>query len=140
MGRRVSRESAMKLLYQLEFQKEYVDEQINEVVEDNNLKGKDKEYFLDVIEGVHKNFQAINEAIEEYAKGWEIKRMSRVDLSILRLAIYELKFREDIPINVLINEAVELAKKYSGKEASAFINGILGKLGKSRLEAEKTKE
>ncbi|RCX16801.1 NusB antitermination factor [Anaerobacterium chartisolvens] len=74
--------------------------------------------------------------MEKYSKGWKINRISRVDISILRLSIYEIGFRDDIPFNVSINEAVELAKKYSNEEAGAFINGILGKIPKMRALPE----
>lgn len=130
MGRRASRETAMKLLYQLELQRDDKDEQINYVLEENALMENDKNYLLDVIEGVHKNLELIDKTIEKYSKGWKINRISKVDLSILRLSIYEISFRADIPFNVSINEAVELAKRYSNEDAGAFVNGILGKVAK----------
>ena len=74
--------------------------------------------------------QHINEDVDEIisnsSKGWKINRLSKVDLNILRLAIYEIKYNESIPVNVSINEAINLAKKYSSDEAPAFINGVLG--------------
>jgi N utilization substance protein B len=130
MGRRASREIAMKLLYQLEIQKEDRDEQVRAAFEENPLSDKDKEYVTDVVNGVNMNLPHIDKAIEVHAKGWKINRISKVDLSILRLCIYEICFREDIPYNVSVNEAVELAKKYSGEEAGAFVNGILSKVSK----------
>jgi N utilization substance protein B len=128
MGRKASREIAMKLLYQLEIQKEDKEEQISTILDENELTDKDKAYVLDVIEGIEKNLLCIDKLIEKYSKGWKINRIPKVDLSILRLAIYEIKFREDIPSNVSINEAIDLAKKYSGEESGAFINGVLGKV------------
>jgi transcription antitermination protein NusB len=75
-------------------------------------------------------------------KGWKINRISKVDLSILRLSIYEISFMDDIPFNVSVNEAVELAKKYSGEDSGSFINGILGKVTKAQAEPaeEKTEQ
>ncbi|MCR4434268.1 MAG: transcription antitermination factor NusB [Clostridiales bacterium] len=130
MGRRASREIAMKLLYQLELQKEDREEQLRYALEENALTDSDKNYILDVVDGVHKNLEAIDKIIETYSKGWKINRISKVDLSILRLSIYEMNYRNDIPFNVSINEAVELAKRYSSDDAGSFVNGILGKVAK----------
>ncbi|MCX7710362.1 MAG: transcription antitermination factor NusB [Clostridia bacterium] len=132
MGRRASRELAMKLLYQLEIQKEDRDEQINAALVDEDLTEKDKQYITDVVDGVGKNMEQIDKIIEQHSKGWKINRIPKVDLSILRLSIFEIVFREDIPLNVSINEAVELAKKYSTEDAGSFINGILGKVPQSK--------
>lgn len=128
MGRKASREVAMKLLYQLEIQKEDKEEQISTALEDQDLTEKDREYILNVVNGVQENVSKIDAMIEKHSKGWKINRIPKVDLSILRLAIYEINNREDIPFNVSINEAVEIAKKYSGEESGAFINGVLGKI------------
>lgn len=130
MGRRASREIAMKLLYQLEFQKDDREEQIGYVLEENSLTGRDKEYVTDVVEGVAKNLAYLDKVIEDLSKGWNIGRISRVDLSIMRLSIYEICFRNDIPYSVSVNEAVELAKKYSNEDAGSFVNGILSKVSK----------
>ena len=134
MGRRASREEAMKLIFQFEFQGEDKKEQLDYMVSEKKIKEQELEYLNDIIEGVDKNIILIDTLIEENSKGWKLNRLSKVDLSILRVAIYELKYREDIPVNVLINEAVEIAKKYSTKESSAFINGMLGKLCNLRDE------
>ena len=120
----------MKLLYQLEIQKEDQDEQLKAVLEENTLTENDRQYIVEVVEGVQTNLLSIDKIIDEYSKGWKISRISKVDLSILRLSIYEINFRKDIPVSVSVNEAVELGKKYSGEEAGAFINGILGKVPK----------
>lgn len=130
MGRRASREIAMKLLYQLEFQKDDREEQINYVLEENSLIDKDREYVTDVVEGVAKNLSYLDKIIEDLSKGWRIGRISKVDLSIMRLSIYEICFRNDIPYSVSVNEAVELAKKYSNEDAGSFVNGILSKVSK----------
>ncbi|MCX7843261.1 MAG: transcription antitermination factor NusB [Clostridia bacterium] len=137
MGRRASRELAMKLLYQLEVQKEDRQEQIETALnEEEGLTDSDRKYVEDVVEGVYRNIAYLDETIEKYSKGWKINRMPKVDLNILRLAIYEISFREDIPFNVSVNEAVELAKKYSTKEAGSFINGILGKVPHVRVSRQ----
>lgn len=141
MGRRASREAAMKLLYQLEVQRDDREQQINDVLDENNFSDSDKLYIKEVIEGVLGKQEYIDNLIEKHSKGWKINRISKVDLSILRLSAYEICFRNDIPFNVSINEAVELAKKFSGEEAGAFINGILGKVSRVRvLPAQGLKE
>lgn len=139
MGRRASRELAMKLLYQLEIQKEDRDEQIDTALVDDALTEKDKIYITDVVEGVSGNLSEIDNIIEKYSKGWKINRIPKVDLSILRLGIYELVYRNDIPLNVSINEAVELAKKFSTEDAGSFINGILGKVPQAKPVAAEEK-
>lgn len=91
---------------------------------------KEKGYIEDVVNGVLKNLDKIDKLIEERAIGWKLNRISKVDLAILRLGIYEILFRDDIPYTVTINEAVEMAKKYSTEESGAFINGIFSKIPK----------
>lgn len=132
MGRRAAREFAMKLIYQLEIQKEDKEEQIKLAFEGEEevVNEKDRQYINDVTEGVFRHLDHLDKLIESHSKGWKINRIPKVDLSILRLGIYEICFREDIPYSVTINEAVELAKRFSGEEAGAFINGILSKIPK----------
>jgi len=139
MGRRASREVAMKLLYQLEIQRDDREEQIKTALEENSLTQSDADYLLDVIEGVNNNLPYIDKIIEKSSKSWKINRLSKVDLSILRLGIYEISYRDDIPFSVSINEAVELAKKYSGDEAGSFINGVLGKVATLRVVTSEEK-
>jgi len=74
------------------------------------------------------NIKAIDGLIDEKTTGWKTSRMNKVDLTLLRLAVYEMKYDEDIPVGVAINEAVELAKKYSGEEGPSFVNGVLAKI------------
>ena len=131
MGRRAAREEAVKLLYQLEIQKEDRDKQIEYTLNESMFSERDKEYISDVARGVFENVEYIDGMIEKCSKGWKLNRISKIDLSILRLSIYEMKFRNDIPYSVSINEAIELAKKYSTEESGAFINGILGRISSS---------
>lgn len=128
MGRRTSRELSMKLLYQMEIQKDGIKEQIEGFISENNINGEDREFICELIDGVLKNKRDIDNLIEKNLKGWKIDRISKIDLSILRLAIHEILNRPDIPLSVSINEAIELAKKYSTEESGAFINGVLGKI------------
>ncbi len=87
-----------------------------------------KEFTDELVKGTVENLKAIDEKIADYATNWQIKRMAVIDRNILRLSCYELLFRKDIPPKVSINEAVDLAKKYSGPEAGKFVNGILDKI------------
>ncbi len=136
MGRRASREAAMKLLYQLEIQKSDRNEQIETALEEDNLTDNDKKYIRDVVDGVYKNTPLIDSIIEKHALGWKINRLSKIDLSILRIGIYETIYRDDIPFSVSVNEAVELAKKYSNEDAGAFVNGLLAKVSKADASVE----
>ena len=113
MGRRETRECAMKLIYQTMLQRSDIDEQIGRFCEDNDLTDETElAYFLDVIHGVHTHADDLDACITRHAKGWTVERMPKVDLSIMRLSCYEMGHRADIPGSVSINEAVELAKKY----------------------------
>jgi N utilization substance protein B len=131
MGRRASRGIAMKLLYQLEIQKGDREKQIKTVLEENVPSQNDRNYINEVVNGVLDNISYIDKLIEKHSKGWKINRISKVNLSILRLSIFEILFRDDIPYSVSVNEAVELAKKYSGDDSGSFINGILSKITKA---------
>ncbi|MFR1519105.1 MAG: transcription antitermination factor NusB [Clostridia bacterium] len=88
----------------------------------------DKVYIDSILEGVIQEVASIDQYIVRHSKDWTIDRMSRIDLAIMRVAIFEILYREDIPASVSINEAVELAKKYSHEDAGSFINGILGSI------------
>lgn len=129
MGRRETRENAMKLLYQVQIQKDDIDEQIDRFMEEQQIiEQTDKEYLLGVVKGVMEHEEELDNLISNHAKAWTIQRMPKVDLAIMRLSCYEMKYRSDIPVNVSINEAVEMAKKYSGEQSKTFVNGVLGKV------------
>ncbi len=129
MTRREAREAVLTLLYE---KNSRPDEDEREVYE-NSLAVRevsDNEYIKNVYYGVTEHCDEIDEHIKESAHDWSVDRMSRVTLSILRLATYELYFERTIPVSVTINEAVELAKKYDIDSAPAFVNGILNKIAK----------
>lgn len=131
MNRTARREMAFKLLYSLEIQKSLNTEEIELFIENNAiLENEDKEYIKDIANGIKKNNQDISDTIQKnLKKDWAIERISKVDLSILKLAIYEIKYKK-IPFKVAINEAVELAKKYGEDQSSSFINGVLANVVK----------
>ena len=124
------REHIFKMLFQIEFNDpadmpdhlKYYFEMLDDAAE------KDKKYIQEKYEAVVSHVPEIEELLNENAKGWKTGRMNKVDLTILRLAVYEMKWDEDIPDGVAINEAVELAKRFGGDSSSSFVNGILGKL------------
>lgn len=129
LGRRETREHAMKLLYQVQIQKDDLDEQIRTYIEEEHIpKSVERDYIESVVRGVTENQAEIDDILSRHAKGWTISRMPKVDLAIMRLSVYEMRFRKDIPVNVSINEAVEMAKKYSGEQSKTFVNGVLGKV------------
>ena len=119
---------AVCFLFQIEFQKENIKEQVEEFLESYGDVKYDKDYFLEVINGVMNSLKEIDEIIETKAKDWTIDRIAKMDLPILRVAIFEIKHREDIPVGVSINEAVELAKKFGSDDSAKFINGLLGQV------------
>lgn len=130
MNRTTMRELAFKLQYSLEIQKdENRKEQVETFIESNNITNQSAiEYIQDAISGIKKNEEIIQQQIKNNLKaGWKIERVSKIDLSILKLAIYEIKYKE-IPYKVVINEAVELAKKYGEDTSPKFINGILASI------------
>ncbi|MTI70191.1 MAG: transcription antitermination factor NusB [Firmicutes bacterium] len=128
MGRKIEREATMKLLFEMEINDDYTKGRIESFLENNEISEDESEYIVDISQKVIENLSLIDSKIEEYASGWKIKRIAKVDLSILRLAICEIFYREDIPIQVSINEAIEVSKKYSSDESRKFINGLLGSL------------
>lgn len=130
MNRSSIREQAFKLLYSLEIQKDINEaEQIDLYLESNNIKDEEAvSYIKDAIFGIDKNKKDIDEKIVQNLKSnWKLERVSKIDLTILRLAIYEIKYK-DLPYKVAINEAVELAKKYGEDTSKNFVNGILASI------------
>lgn len=130
MKRSELREHIFRLVFGLEFNEEdemplqlklYFDQ-----LED--AKEKDLEYIRTKAQHVAEKAQEIDLMINGHTKGWKTTRMNKVDLSILRVAVYEMKWDDDVPVGVAIDEAVELAKKYSGEDGPSFVNGVLAKL------------
>lgn len=130
MNRSEMREQAFVLLYESEFFKDKPVSELEEIYSENIAELSD--YARVLFEGTSAMKEKLDEIIESYLKGWKLYRISKVNLAILRLAVYEMDYVEEVPENVAINEAVELAKKYSGKDDSAFVNGILGSYSRSK--------
>ncbi|CDD47163.1 n utilization substance protein B homolog [Firmicutes bacterium CAG:534] len=130
MSRREMREQIFKLLFRVEFnQREEMPEQEQFFFEDeeNTAALKDCDQIRDKVNRIVEKLDEIDEKLNMTAEGWQTKRMGKVDLTILRLAVYEIKYDEDIPTGVAINEAVELAKKFGQDSSPAFVNGVLAK-------------
>lgn len=130
MTRRELREQIFKILFGVEFH------DISELSEQIAVYGEtegawdvaDGEYITSKCTNIVEHLAQIDAAINEVSEGWKTSRMGKVDLTLIRLAVYEMKYEEDIPVGVAINEAVELAKQYGTDDSPAFINGVLAKL------------
>ncbi len=135
MTRRESREQAFALLFEKLFHDAPVEELAAGAAEARDVPTSG--FAMKLAQGTERNLPAIDETIAAYSRRWSKDRISRVALSIMRLAVYEILYEEDIPVSVSINEAVELAKKYGGDEDAAFINGILGSVSRTETAADK---
>jgi N utilization substance protein B len=134
-----SREYALQVLYAMDITREASDEALAGFWEehaDEELSEEVKAFCTDLVKGVEANLTQIDSKISQYAENWKLERMAVVDRNIMRLSCFELIVCNDIPVKVSINEAVELAKKYSGVEAGKFVNAILDKV---KQEFEVTK-
>lgn len=131
-----SREFALQILYQMDITGDTPEELLAVFwsVQEKPTEEQVKSFTAQLVKGVADNLKSLDIKISAYATNWQLKRMAVVDRNILRLSCFEMLFREDIPPKVSINEAVELAKKYSGQEAGKFVNGVL-----DRVKAEKEK-
>ena len=137
MSRSELREHIFKMLFQIEFnnKKEMAEQEklyfeLLKDVAEIEVAEKEQAYITNKYRAIVEKITEIDKLLNELSTGWKTTRMSRVDLTILRLAAYELKWDEDVPTGVAINEAVELAKKYSSDSGPSFINGVLAKVAK----------
>ena len=148
MTRRELREHSFKVLFRADFYPvEEMDEQIERyfgapveddvtpegttILHDSNLSEAEQAVVTEKVKKILEKLPEIDKALEDTAEGWKVSRMGKADLTILRLAVYEMEYDEDVPVGVAVNEAVELSKKFGGDESPAFVNGILGKIGKT---------
>lgn len=124
MKRRVAREKALQALYQIDLSDIPVDEAI-----ENVLDGEEQNDFLhSLVVNTVEHLDEIDETIKRYLEKWSIDRLAKVDLNILRIGVYELLYNDEVPKNVAINEAIEVAKRFGDEKSSKFINGILSKV------------
>ena len=133
MKRQKSREKAMELLFSMELSKNTYEETIETFIEDYemDLKTIDVDYIKNVVKVVTDNLEDIDSRIVNALVNWKLDRVSKVNLTILRLAVGEMLFVDDVPGSVAINEAVELTKKYSEEKSTSFVNGVLDKVLKT---------
>lgn len=135
MSRRSARDNAFKCIYEYEFDKSIdVNKIIDNCKEENKLDEEDAKYVNDVVLGINENIDVIDEIILKNLKNWNINRIAKIDLAILRVAVYEIKFIKDIPVKVSANEAVELAKLYGDQNSKSFVNGLIAKVIKDLQE------
>ena len=123
MNRSEMREQAFLLLFEKEFFKDLSCEDIEEIFDEN--VAPISEYGKSAYENTVLHTAELDDIITKYLKGWKLQRLPKVNLSILRLALYEIIYEENVPSSASVNEAVELAKKYSGKDDGSFVNGVL---------------
>jgi len=133
-ARRTGRERALQALYQMEMgplePKAALEVAWASSAEEGTAKAKAdaRSFALQLVEGVGGHKEEIDRLIEEHSHNWRLDRMTKVDRSVLRVAVYELRYRDDIPKKVTLNEAVELGKRFGTEESSAFINGVLDRI------------
>jgi transcription antitermination factor NusB len=125
-----AREFALQILYQMDITHEACDASLENFwqAHSEHINETLKNFSTELVRGVAENLKTIDAKIAQYATNWQLERMAVVDRNVLRMSCFELMFREDIPPKVSINEAVELAKKYSGTDAGKFVNAILDKI------------
>lgn len=138
MKRRLAREFAVQSLYHMEMNEvEALDAVMMLMMEatgdnESDVKLSDEEatrdFVMEIVNGTWSRKEAIDGLMSEYLKGWQVSRLSKVDRQILRLAVYEMIFRDDVPGKVVVNEAIELAKHFGTIESGKFVNGVLGKM------------
>lgn len=140
MSRKVAREFAFKIIFAENFQNEEINPEevipslASETEKLDDITKEDMEYIKDITNGVYSNIALLDEKIEKHLKGWTMDRICKTDLAILRLAIYEIFYREDIPDKVSVNEAVELAKMFSEDSSPSFVNGVLAGILNKKTE------
>ena len=134
MSRKKSREKAMELLFGMTLSKETPNEVIETFVDnyEDNIKELDLDYIKETLEGVEQHKSEIDSIIESNLQNWKIDRISKVNLTILRMGVYERIFESDVPDKVALNEAIELGKVYSDEKSVSFINGVLDKVLKTK--------
>jgi len=138
-GRRLSREFALQVLFPIDLVNANMEESLKYIFDNNKFPEEVKEFTLLIVKGVISHLTEIDKAIKEYTDNWSLERITNIDRNILRMAIYEILYLKDIPKSVSINEAVELAKKFGTKSSFSFVNGVLGKINKDNIEANKIK-
>jgi N utilization substance protein B len=138
LSRRLARETAFKALFQIDLGKSTTEQALRYVLQGVNLNESEVRFTREMVEGTIGHLVELDRLIQKYLVNWELSRLSAVDRNLLRLALFEILYRPDIPNAVAINESLELAKKYgSSEETAAFINGILDRVASECSSHEK---
>jgi N utilization substance protein B len=132
LSRRIARELAFKILYAIHEGKNTIEEAA-EIVLSKSIDEQHKDFIFKEVRGTLDHLEVIDKTIQKYSSAWDLERLASTDRNILRLAIYEMLFCEDIPVSVSINEAVDMAKKYCDEQSYKYINGILGTVAKEEI-------
>ncbi|MGI5998358.1 MAG: transcription antitermination factor NusB [Lutispora sp.] len=151
MNRRLLRQSAFKIIFSFSFNKHDIDQILEDISEENDvyfeqeedsdgkqipqISRKHKEFLNKIVRGTLENIESIDKVIKSSLKSWSMERIAKVDLTILRMAIYELLYAKDVPASVVINEAVELGKVFGNDDSGSFINGVLGRVVREMEES-----
>ncbi len=141
MGRRrKAREDTLRILFRLEFENKQIEKTLDQYWKSKKASEEIKEYSTWLVNGVISDQAKIDNIIQQVSEHWRISRMALVDRNILRMAVFELLYEENIAPAIVINEAIEIAKKYSGEEAATFVNGILDAVRKDLKDIKKSLE
>ena len=141
MGRRrKAREDTLRILFRLEFENKQIEKTLDQYWKNKKASEEIKEYSTWLVNGVISDQAKIDNIIQQVSEHWRISRMALVDRNILRMAVFELLYEENIAPAIVINEAIEIAKKYSGEEAATFVNGILDAVRKDLKDIKKSLE
>lgn len=148
MGRKEAREIALHLVFELSFKQFEDDDLLTDRLEKSvmdslagdialyagELPEEQKKYIRDTVLGVCAHYAELDATVAAHSTNWNTNRLTHMTMSLLRLALYEMQYAEDVPVGTAIDEAVELAKKYESKEASSFVNGVLGAVAREKAE------
>jgi len=135
LSRHIAREIALQMLFQMDVGQNDI-EVAKSTLADSGLNEEDAAFSLALVEGAQNRCRELDEKISRFSRQWDITRLANVDRSILRMAVFELCFTPEVPGNIVINEAVELAKAFGGTESPAFINGILDSVYKQEIKQD----
>ena len=130
MSRQLARETAFKMIFQMDVGKnalEVAERTMEEALDEGLIKKRDTAYILELVAGVADKKDELDAFIAEHAKGWTLDRINVIEKNLIRLALYEIRHMENIPYEVSVNEAIELAKRYGEDDAYSFVNGIMDK-------------
>jgi N utilization substance protein B len=135
----------MQALFQIELNKDNSSETLELFCRHFRISKKLRSFFFRLVEGVQESLDEIDPLIEQFSENWKMSRMSRVDRNVMRIAVYELLYCQDIPPKVSINEAIDIGKKYGTEDSGAFVNGILDSIRlflekESRLDPKKAQD